>query len=56
MCNIPEDLNHHLYVCQKFDAEKIQLQEKVEEKLHKEDANHTGNIGMKVFTGMVEDI
>ena len=31
MCNIPEDVNHYLFVCQKFDAERIKLQEKVEE-------------------------
>ena len=55
-CNIPEDLNHYLFVCQKFDAEWIQLQEKVEEILHREDANHIANIDMKVLTGMVEDI
>ena len=56
MCNIPEDLNHHLFECKKFDAERIQLQEKVEEILHREDANHIGNIDMKVLTGMVEGI
>ena len=55
MCNIPEDLNHYLFGCKKFDAERIQLQEKVEEILHREDANHIGNIDMKVLTGMVED-
>ena len=44
MCNIPEDLNHYIFVCQKFDAEKIQLQEKVEEILHRENENHIGNI------------
>ena len=37
MCNIPEDLNHYLFGCKKFDAEKIQLQEKVEEILPRED-------------------
>ena len=31
MCNIPEDLNHYLFWCKKFDAERIELQEKVEE-------------------------
>ena len=55
MCNIPEDLNHFLFGCKKFDGERIQLQEKVEEILHREDANHIGNIDMKVLTGMVED-
>ena len=35
---------------------RIELQEKVEEILHREDANHIGNIDMKVLTGMVEDI
>ena len=56
MCNIPEDLHHYLFVCKKFDAERIELQKKVEEILHREDANHIGNIDMKVLTGMVEDI
>ena len=56
MCNIPEDLNHYLFECKKFDAERIQLQEKVKETLHREDANHIGNIDMKVLTGMVEGI
>ena len=56
MCNIPEDLNHYLFGCKKFDAERIELQEKVEEILHREDANHIGNIDLKVLTGMVEDI
>ena len=51
-----EDLNHYLFVCKKFDSEIIQLQEKVKEILHKEDANHIGNIDMKVLTGMNEDI
>ena len=56
MCNIPEDVNQYLFVCQKFDAERIKLQEKVEEIMHREDANHIGNIDMKMLTGMVEDI
>ena len=56
MCNIPEYLNHYLFECKKFDEERIQLQEKVEEILHMEDANHIGNIDIKVLTGMVEDI
>ena len=34
ICNIPEDLNHYLFVCKKFDEERIQLQEKVEEILY----------------------
>ena len=51
-----EDLNHYLFVCKKFDSERIQLQEKVKEKLNREDANHIGNIDMKVLTGMVEEI
>ena len=56
MCNIPEDLNHYLFVCKKFDEEMIQLQEKLEEILHREDANHIGNVDFKVLTGMVEEI
>ena len=56
MCNIPEVLNHYLFECKMFDEERIQLQEKVEEILHREDANHIGNIDIKVLTGMVEDI
>ena len=56
MCNIPEDLNHYLFGCKKFDVERIQLQEKVEEILHREDANHIGKIDMKVLTGMVGDM
>ena len=57
MCNIPEDLNHYLFECKKFDyKEMIQLQEKVEEILHREDANHIGNIYIKELTGMVENI
>ena len=56
MRNIPEDVNHYLFVCQKFDGERIKLQEKVEEIMHREDVNHIGNIDMKVLTGMVEDI
>ena len=57
MCNITEDQNHYLFWCKKFDAEeRIELQEKVEVILHREDANHIGNIDMKVLTGMVEDI
>ena len=49
--------NHNtLLFCKKFDAERIELLEKVEEILHREDANHIGNIDMKVLTGMVEDI
>ena len=43
-------------MCKKFDEERIQLQEKVEEILHREDANRIGNIDIKVLTGMVEDI
>ena len=35
LCDIPEDLNHYLFGCKKFDAERVQLQEKVEEILHK---------------------
>ena len=42
--------------CKKFDEERIQLQEKVEEILHRKDANYIGNIDIKVLTGMVEDI
>ena len=30
MCNITEDLNHYLFWCKKFDAERIKLQEKEE--------------------------
>ena len=56
MCNITEDLDHYLFVCKNFDAERVELQEKVEEILHREAANHNGNIDMKVPTGMVEDI
>ena len=48
ICNIPEDLHHYLFGCKKFDEE-------VEEILHREDANHIGNIDIKVLTGMVED-
>ena len=52
-CNIHEDLNYYLFVCQTFhlyNTEKILLQEKMEEILHREDANHLGNIDMKVIT------
>ena len=56
MCNIPEDLNHYLCVCQKFDIERIELEEKVEEILHRANANRIGNIDMTVLTGMVDDI
>ena len=54
MCNITEDLNHYLFGCKKFDAERIDLQEKVEGILHREDANHIGNIDMNVLTCMVD--
>ena len=57
MCNIPEDLNHYLFVCQtEFDTEGVQLQDEVEEILHRANANPIGNIDMKVLTCMVEDI
>ena len=49
ICNIPEDLNHYLFGCKKFDAERIELQEKLEEILHREQANHIVNIDMKVL-------
>ena len=56
MCNIPEDLHHYLFGCKKFGVERIQLQEKAEEILHREDANHINNIDVEVLTDMVEDI
>ena len=57
MCNIPEDLNHYLFVCQtELDTEKLQLQDGVEEILHRENANRNGNIVINMLTCMVEDI
>ena len=40
MCNIPEDQNHYLFVCQtEFDTESVQLHDEVEEILHRANAN-----------------
>ena len=55
-CQVPEDVEHYMFHCDRYDEERKELEHSVEDILCREGINSVGVISLKVLIGVIEDI